>query len=257
MNTLQEIAAATSSISMRKLLSGSSAADAKSSKIGRLYKLLREDRFTEPEIVRKLYGQHAALSDRRYKTLKSRLKRLMLNSLLNGESMSGKYTTYDEAYVTGFQQLSLARLLVVKRAYRSAEEVATHAFRNVRKYEIMVLNEGFTDVLSALYLGILHNPVLFEKYFKLHEYYAQGYVDFNIVARKYRIMRSKVYAPQENSMEVGPLSLQFVEEVKDITKKYPTVPSLQAMVRTTQVMGLKLTGSYLEALAAADEAEIV
>ncbi len=257
MTTLQEIATSTSPVSMRKLLSGSSKADSKNSKISRLYKLLREGRLEEDEIVKKLYGPLANCSDGRYKTLKSRLKRIMLNSLLNGESMSGRYTTYDEAYITGFQQLSLARLLVVKRAYRAAEEVATIAFRNVRKYEIMVLNEGFTDVLSALYLGILYNPSLFDKYYKLHEHYAKGYIDFNNVARKYRKMRSKVYAHRESPREIGQLSLFFAKEVEGIMERYPSVPSLQAMIRTTLITGLQLTGRYQEALNAAFEAEKV
>lgn len=257
MKGLHEIAASTSSKSMRKILSGSSVADAKSSKIGRLYKFLREAKLDEATVVKELYGNEVDASDPRYKTLKSRLKRLMLNSLLNAEATSGGYNTYDEAYVTGFQQLSLAKLLTVKRAYRAAEEVATYAFRNVRHYEIMKLNEGFTDILSSLYLGILYNPKLFKKYYELHEYYLQGYIDNNIVARKYRLMRSKMYAPKENSSDVGPISLEFVEEVKDLMYKYPKVPSLQAMIRTTQVMGLKLTGNYKQALGAADEAESV
>jgi hypothetical protein len=255
MTTLQEIAGTTSPISMKKLLSGSSRAKAGESLISKLYKLLRAGKLEEEAIVTKLYGKGTTLTDGRYKTLKSRLKRIMLDSLLNEEVTGGGYSTYDQAYITGHRQLSLARILIAKRAYQAAKDVATQAFKSIRNYEILPLNEGFTDLLSSLYLGTLHNPALFDKYYEMHQYYAKAAYDLGVVTSKYRTMRSKVYINQDSPYEIGKLALGFTEETHEIMMRYLKVPPLQGMVRATHVMGLKLTGQYRDALVAADEAE--
>lgn len=256
MRAIQEIAEATSPNSMRKLLSGSSRSSAGESMIFRFYRLLREGKLEEEAIVTRLYGKGVLPSEGRYKTLKSRLKRTMLDSLLNEEVMGGSYATYDKAYMTGHRQLNLARVLSIKRAYRAAAEVATSAFKNVRGYEILPVNEGLTDVLSSLYLGILHNPGLFKKYHQLHQFYTRALYDYGVVAGKYRIMRSKIYAHQESPMKIGEMALGFVEDTKFLMERYEKVPLLQAMVRTNEVMGLKMTGQYRKAIRAADEAEV-
>lgn len=242
---------------MKKLLSGSSRAKASESLIYKLYKFLRVGKLEEEAIVIKLYGKGTTLTDGRYKTLKSRLKRIMLDSLLNEEVTGGSYLTYDEAYITGHRQLNLARVLVIRRAYRAARDVAQQAFKHVRSYEILPLNEGLVDVLLSLYLGVFRNPTLFGKYFELQKYYSEASFDLGLVTSKYRVMKNKIYTNQESPIEIGKLALVFAEEAYEIMRKYPKVPPLQGMVRSTYVTGLKLTGQYKEALIAADEAERV
>lgn len=257
MRSILELAEATSPTTISKLLSGSSRAAPKKSLISKLYRYLREGEVDEEKIVRRLYGTGAEVNDRRYRSLKSRLKKIMLGSLLNDEVMGGSYTTYDEAYITGTRQLNLARILMIRRAYKTAADVATIAFQNVRDFEILTLNEGLTDVLSSLYLGILNNPRLFKKYYTIHEYYAQAMYDFSKVSGQYRLMLSKVYAHKDSPAKIGELSLLFAASSRNIMLKYPRVPPLQAMIRTTECMGLKLSGSYRKAIAAAQLAEKV
>lgn len=258
MRVLREIAEATSPVIMKRLLSGTTRATARTSLIYQFYKLLRSDKVgEETEVVQKLYGKDVELRDTRYKSLKSRLKKIMLGSLLNEEVLTGSYDTYDQAFITGYRHLNLARILIVKRAYKAAAELATYTFKNVKDYEVLALNEGLTDILAAVYLGILHNPRLFKKYHKLHEYYAQALFDYSKFASSYRIMKSKIYEHKDSPAQIGAVSLKFVEESKSIMEKYSSVPVLQATVRTTQVMGLKLSGNYQEAIDAANEAERV
>jgi len=86
MKVLREIAEATSPVIMKRLLPGTTRANARTSLIYQFYKLLRSDKIIEEsEIVRKLYGKGVELRDTRYKSLKSRLKKIMLNSFLNEE----------------------------------------------------------------------------------------------------------------------------------------------------------------------------
>lgn len=209
----------------------------------------------EEAIVRRLYGKGAEVSDGRYRTLKSRLKKIMFDSLLNEEVMSGNYATYDDAYIMGYRQLNLARILSIQRAYHAAAEVASNAFKNVRHYEIIPLNEGLTDVISSMYLGILRNPRLFKKYHELHQYYARAQYDMAVATGKYRVLRGEIYAHQKSSQRIGEIALKFTEETKHLLDKYPTVPPLQAMIRITEIMGLKYSGRYLEAIQAARVAE--
>lgn len=257
MTILQEIAKVTSPISMRKLLSGSSRAKSGESLIYNLYKYLRKGTLSEEAIASKLYGKGIGVNDGRFKTLKSRLKKIMLESLINDEAVSGTYTDYDNAYMTGFRQLCLARVLIARRAYLAAKEVASNTFRQVKDYEIIPVNEGLTDILTALYLGVFNNKILFKKYQELHDYYAQALYDIQIVTNKYRIMKSKVYAHQDTPREIGRLSVKFTEEIRHIMEAYPKVSALQGMIRTTEITGLKLTGKYKEAIAAAEEANEV
>lgn len=255
MRSIIELAEATSPVSMAKLLSGSSRAASKASLIAKLYKYLRDGELEEQVIVTRLYGKEVSPSDSRYRSLKSRLKQIMLGSLLNDEVMGGSYATYDKAYITGTRQLNLARILVIRRAYKTAGDVATTAFRNVRGYEILALNEGLSDILCSLYLGILNNPKLFKKYYVIHEYYAEALYDFSKISGQYRLMRSKVYAHKDSPAKIGELSLSFAAKSQLIMNKYLKVPPLQAMVRTTECMGLKLSGRYQEAITAAQQAE--
>lgn len=258
MRVLREIAEATSPVIMKQLLSGTTRATARTSLIYQFYKLLRSEKVEEEsDIVEKLYGKGVGLRDTRYKSLRSRLKKIMLGSLLNEDVLIGSYETYDQAYATGFRQLNLARVLIVRRAYKATAELATYTFKNVKEYEILPLNEGLTDILAGVYLGILHNPRLFKKYHQLHEHYTHALYDYSKVSSSYRIMRSKIYAHKDSPNVIGAMCLDFFQETKEIMEKYLTVPVLQATVRNTQVMGLKLSGHYQEAIDAADEAEEV
>lgn len=255
MEILQEIARIFTPAAVKRFIPNNTRGGASSSKTRRLYHYLLEDDLTEEEIVVQLYGEGTTTADGRYRSLKSRLKRLMLEALIYEEASAISYASYDEAYISGFQQLGLARILIAQRAYRAAAEVASLAFRNVGHYEIIPLNEGLTDVLSALYLGALHDKKRFKRYYDLHGVYAQAATDVNIIARKYRLMNSKIYAHKESPATIGEISLGFVQETEHFLQQYPRVSSVQAMIRRTLATGLKLTGRYEEAVAAASEAE--
>lgn len=255
MKVLFEIAEATSPISMRKLLTGSHRTTYRRSKIYRFYQYLREGELDEETIIHRLYGKGAEASDGRFRTLKSRLKKIMLESLLNEEVLGGSYKTYDEAYITGYRQLNLVRLLASRRAYNAAAEVASTAFKYVKGYEIIPLNEGLTDILSSLYLGIMNNPRLFKKYHRLHLYYTDALYEFNKISNKYRYLRSRIYTLEGFPKKQGQLQLEFVRENWEILEQYPNVPPLQAMIRVTEMVGYKLTGQYQRAIETGRAAE--
>lgn len=118
-----------------------------------------------------IYGEAANPKDSKYRMLKSRMKSIMLNSLLVEDTLTWKYSTYDEAYVFGCQQQHLSRSSIIKRAYNAAGEVALRAFERLRKFEIVVVNEGLTAVLSDLYLSVNRDPARFEKYQNLNDEY--------------------------------------------------------------------------------------
>lgn len=234
---------------MARILSEEQVEGRASSKMGRLYQSLREGR-QEQEVVVAVYGDGTTVKAAKYRMLKSRLKKVMLNSLLVAETLSEKYGSYDEAYETGTRQLGLARLLLMRRAYRIGEEVALNAYRQVQKYEIFVLNEGYTDLLTALYVGILRNPALFKKYRKEHEYYVRCNQAYNKLVTKYRDFMDELYKHVLSPEEIGSLALRYYQEEESLLTEYPKAPLIQGTVRILQVYGLRLKGDYQKALLA-------
>lgn len=252
-----ELAQATSPKLMARILSEDHGGGGPQTKIGKLYLLLRTAEREEPEIVELIYGPTASPKESKYRMLKSRLQRIMLNSLLIEDTLKWKYSTYDEAYETGMQQLNLARALLVKRAYKAAEAVALGAFKSVRKHEIPVLNEGLTDVLASLYLGVLRNRTRFEKYNHLNEYYSQCAYDSNIVFRKYKTWKNKEYIFVGNLQKLSDLGIEHYKEVEGIVKKYPRVSRVQLIARNMLIYALRMKGDLQGAVSAISESEVV
>lgn len=216
--------------------------------IRRLYKLVHSGKYTEDRIVQKLYGKEATPEHAKYKALRTRLRNILLEAFMMQEMRNPAYTTYEEAYQHGYQQLALLRVLVSKRAYKVARDIAIVVFKKVKSYEIIPLNQGLTDILAALHLGVAYNQKSFEYYSKLHRYYSQAAYDLNVVSGYYREIRNSIYAQRESPSMTGQRAGHFADSCSSIAETYPHVSQLQGMFIGMKMTGCILRGDYLEAI---------
>lgn len=247
MKQLEELSARCSLKWVNKILRDESK---EKSLIRRLYTLIASTKYTEDQIVQKLYGNDASTTDGSYRTLKTRLRHVLVEAFVMQELRTPSYKTYDLAYQNGYRQLSVVRLLVASKAFNAAREVALHAFKHVRDYEIIPLNHGLTDLLSAMYLGLFYNEVLYKKYRDLNRYYSQALYDLSIVSDHYREIRNSIYAQRDSPATTGHKAKNFIRETLEIGKKYSRVSLIQSMLVATETTGCMLRGEYLNAIEA-------
>lgn len=216
--------------------------------IQRLYKLVYSGKLSEDQIVKKLYGKGATTEHAKYKALRTRLRNILLEAFMMQEIRNPAYTTYEEAYQHGYQHLALLRVLSGKRAYKVARDIAVVVFKNVKSYEIIPLNQGLTDILASLHLGVAYNQKLFEYYNELHRYYSQAAFDLNVVSGYYREIRNSIYAQRESPATTGQRAGQYAEICSNIAESYPGVSQLQGMYISMEMTGCILRGEYREAI---------
>lgn len=251
MRRIIELVRACSPYAVGKVLGKESGSDA--SLTLRLYKLLREGYPDEDLIARRLYGESADHLTPAYRALKARLSNILIEIVLEDKVRTPSYRTYDDAYEHGHRQLEVAHILVSRKLYTSAREIASQAFRRVKDFEIITLNLGLTDILSSLHLGVSYNEGLFRKYHDLYVIYSEIAHKQSIVVDHYREIRNHIYATRMSPVEIGELASEFSAADRPIKQAYPTIPVIQSMYIQTELAGLMLRGEYEQAFRVAQD----
>lgn len=218
--------------------------------IRRLYTLVHARKYSEDEIVKKLYGPDVTPSYGPFRTLKTRLRHVLVEAYAMQELGAPSYKTYDLALQNGLRQLDIVRMLVMGKAFNAAKEIAIQAFKNVRDYEIITLNHGLTDMITALHLGLFYDEKRYLYYSKLCRYYSQASFDLSIVTDYYREVRNALYGRRESPMEIGKKAGRYVSACDEIRQKYLHVSQIQGMLTATEMHGCMLRGEYQEAIMA-------
>jgi len=217
------------------------------SMILQLYNAVRSGK-EESEIVVKLYGPGHFSSHPPFRNLKGRLRVILTQAFMMQELKRGKFDSYEHAYNTGFRQLSIVRLLVTQQAYLAAKEISAHTFEAIKDYEIIPLNQGFTDVLASMYLGLFYDEERFNHYSELNQHYNKAAYDLSLVTDSYRRVRSIKYNLRKNPELASREALRSVEQWEEIRKTYPKASQLQGMLINMEVMGYILRGDYHTAI---------
>ena len=229
----------------------------KTSMIGELYRLVKQDDLTEEQIVAELYGAEYTPSHPAYRALKNRFRDLITTAIMDDDVYSANYRTYDEAQVNGYQQLNLISLLLTRRAWHSVRYLSKLTLRRIKDYEILPINSRLTSILAGLYLGVGFNEKKFAKYQAMANHYAEAERVLNLVSSHYREMRRMMYAHKLLPNEIGVKVAEYILDCEHEVKKYPKVSAMQAMFYIMKVHGLTLVGDYREAIDVANEAEVV
>ena len=219
----------------------------------RLYRHLRAHKLEEDGIANKLYGRGKDRLHGPYRALKTRLTHLLVEAILEERVAKPSYKTYEDAYEHGYRQLEVARILMSKRLYASAREIASQTFRRVQDFEIIQLNLGLVDVLSSLHLGVAYSEKLFNKYHGLYQRYSQTNYELGVITDHYRQVRNHIYANRLAPAEIGRIASEFSLSDRPLRDKNLIVPAIQTMFTQTELTGLILRGEYERAIACADQ----
>jgi hypothetical protein len=255
MKQLQELAGIPSRATVRQILKGNGQVKATESLTHKLYELIRKGDLDDDGMVKKLYGKKRTPSYGPYRTLKTRLRHVLIQAVLLDEVDVPTFNTYEDAYKHGFRQLAVARILLGGGAYAAARVLSKHAFNKIKNYEIIPLNEGFTDIISTLYLGSQYDESKFLEFQQLYEYYSQALFDLGKLHSRFKIFRNKIYAHRDPPYEIGRLAGDFVEECRPIADKYLNVSQVQILFGHLDVNGCILRKDYRQAIAASERTE--
>ena len=222
-----------------------------------LLELLEDPDLTEDQAAKALYGPTANRKLAAFKTLKSRLKEIMLVAIQKGKVVELDYSTYNAAFESGFRQLYTIQVLLVSRAYSAAREIAKQTFYNVRDYEILLLNHGLTNQLANLHLGVGYNEKLVKKYNDINLHYSEALFMLSKLENRYRKVRDMIYSNKAPLAEIGRLSLQYLEEFSESRITYAKVSQVQGMIYSLEITGFMYIGDYLDAIESSKRGELV
>lgn len=223
----------------------------------KLIKLAEDPDLSEDNAAKALYGPSANRKLASFKALKSRLRDIMIVAIQKGKVMDLDYSTYNNAYESGFRQLYTIQVLVSLRAYSTAREIAKQTFYNVRDYEIIPLNHSLSNQLANLHLGVGYNERLVKKYSEINQYYTEAAYTLSKLESRYRQVRDMTYAHRLAFSEVGRLALLYLDEFKESRETYAHISLIQGMVYSLEITGLMYSGKYLEAIDSSKKGEIV
>lgn len=218
--------------------------------IRKLYNLVHSRKYSEDEIVKKLYGPKATPSHGPFRTLKTRLRHVLVEAYIMQGLGTPSYKSYDLAYQHGYRQLDVVRLLMSGKAYTAAREIAFHAFKHVKDYEIIPLNLGLTDLITSMHLGVFYNEELYLKYSKLNQYYNEANYALSIVSNYYRDIRNRMYAQRDSPAIIGQKAGEYVRACQKFSKDYAHVSQIQGMIVGTEMTGCMMRGEYHNAIEA-------
>lgn len=236
--------------SVIRLLEGNSTVAAEDSKVRKLYDLVLEDQKKEEEIVQVLYGKGRLPTLGKYKTLKTRLRHILVQCFLTDQPKEPSYLTYDQAYHFGYQQLAAGRMLAGKGAHHAARKVLLLAFQNVKDYEIIHLNHGLAEMLAGLHLGTSYSEELFERYLKQAEYYSEAAYDLDRLNNRFRQVRNSIYSQKSSPLDVGLIAANFIADCAHLPAKYPRSSQLQVLFAIMEITSFTQRGLYQQAIEA-------
>lgn len=218
------------------------------SKLRKLYHLVHAGALTDAEMAAAIYGEGTAAKYPPFRTLKTRLKEVYLNTILLRDHKVPSYGTYDKAYKNGHRLLGVVRVLVSANETSVGRKIAEKTFKQVRAFEIVPLNQGLTDLLASLYLGSFFNEKKYTHYEQLNQYYSKAAYDLSIVRRYYRDTRLSLYSEKISPYEIGQKAGRYVEQCAEIRARYPLIPLIQSMLISMEMNGCMLRGEYREAI---------
>lgn len=223
----------------------------------KLLELVEDPDVSDNDAAKALYGPSANRKLASFKTLKSRLRDIIIVAIQKGKVMELDYSTYNAAYESGFRQLYTIHILLVARAYTAVREIAKSTFHRVKDYEIIPLNLALTNHLAYMNLGVNYSEQRFHEYNDLNRYYSKAAYTLYRLEDRYKLIRDMTYSHRKSFSEVGRLSLKYLEEFKESRKTYLHVSQFQGMVYNLEITGFMYVGKYEEAIQSSKEGEAV
>lgn len=193
------------------------------SMLGRLYRaILSGSEMEESDVVRVVYGADATTALPAYHKLKSRLRNILLDTLLN-VNMQDKpnYSTYLDTYRTLQRQYASAQLLLSMRAYHNCAHVLERVYRVATKNRMAELQYQSSQMLMGLYLGVVYNPKKFDFHTKMSAQHREEFLDYGKVSSALYVFKHHLYNRIGTSLEIADVAEEQANIVLEVVTKHP------------------------------------
>lgn len=225
--------------------------------MGKLYRaILSGSDVDEAQVVEQVYGKGSSSSLPAYQKLKSRLRNVLLDALLD-VSMRDKpdYSSYRDAYRTLQRQYASAQVLLSMRAYHNCVHVLERVYRMASKYGIVELQYQSSQRLMGLYLGAVHNPKKFVFYRDVCSKHRMEFIDDGTVYEALYTFKNSLYHRLGGVEEVARVAYEQERVVKAISIKQPHAYRIKSMYLELASWARYLDGNLKEAIRIANESE--
>ncbi len=219
----------------------------KGEKLNQLYTGIVKGRFkSDNDAAIAIY--QADSSDGNYKSLKSGLKKRLLNNIFFLDIEKSSFSDYHQAKLSCSKMLACATILSTYGARDTAMKVAKQTLSQAAKYDLNVIVIACARILKDYYtlIGELKEYQSYSDLIRQH----QGKLQADILAEDYYQDLIIHYIKSVSSKaELANLAKRYLRELKPHSKKYKSYTLHYYMYRIEGLMH-KMTGNYRAALKA-------
>ncbi|TXF87121.1 hypothetical protein FUA23_18690 [Neolewinella aurantiaca] len=243
MKNIQELIRLTESMSASADLRSRKKND---NKTGKLYRaILRYSEADEDEIVRKVYGKKADASLPAYRKLKTRLRNILVDILLDtGASDKPNYTNYVETYRSLQRQYASAQVLISKRAYQNSARILEKVYRIALDNSMTELLYQSSQLLAGIYLGMIANNRKFEFYTQAAAKHRQEFVDLGLATECYYHFKSLLYNRTLPMEEIGKIATDKAAEMSEVFERNHNLHNIAIKYHDLICFGHYLSGNF-------------
>jgi len=226
-------------------------------KTGKLYRaLLKHGSADEDEIARKVYGKKADASLSAYRKLKTRLRNILVDLLIDtGATDKPNYTNYPETYRSLQRQYASAQVLISKRAYQNSALILEKVYRIALENAMTELLYQSSQLLAGIYLAMVSNSRKFEIYTQAAAKHRREFIDLGLATECYYHFKSLLYNRTLPIEEVGSAAIAKAEEMKDVFERNRDLHNIAIKYHDLICFGHYLTGNFEASLKYAIAAE--
>lgn len=225
--------------------------------LGKLYRaILSGSEVGEEDIVKVVYGPEVTPSYSAYQKLKSRLRNILLDALLN-VNMKDKpnYSTYLDTYRTLQRQYASAQLLLSMRAYNNCAHVLERVYRMATKNRMAELQYQSSQMLMGLYLGVVYNPRKFDFHVKMSALHREEFADYGKVSSALYVFKHHLYNRIGSNLEIANVAEEQAQTVKEIMDRHPDFFQIKGTYFDIITWVNYLRGEFLQAVEFAQAGE--
>jgi len=251
MKNLIEIASIVTKRKVAKIeIFDESALKHRNSKFNEFYEALTTDKFrNDREAAQALYN--CSPQDARYRQLKSRFRRRLLNTLFFLDVNKPSASNYDRANFTCNREWALIKILQENGAHDSAENLARSLLTTAIKFHITEIAANLARILRA-YASKNNNLKDFEEYDNLLKQYAA--LEQAEQQSEELFQRAQMIYQQPNSEEGAELMEAFCNKLLSLSEQFADSPVVNYNMYLAWAMRYEMSREYDSLLYISDQA---
>ncbi|MCB9264921.1 MAG: hypothetical protein H6558_07850 [Lewinellaceae bacterium] len=175
---------------------------------------------TDKEAMEFLYGPGGKYSS--YRSLKSILKKRLLNSLLFINLSDTSLNDQERAYYRCHKDWAAVRVLLRMGGRQAAIRLAEKALRRARRFDLTEISVQASQVLRFHYGARLGNLKKMEEYNRIHKRYARAWRFESLAEEYYTLLVASYISERAAKADANKIALAYYEELKGAMAEYQT-----------------------------------